>query len=37
MLAQLTGHNDIRKFSTDDLRALDVNAAAITGLRLIGN
>lgn len=37
MLAQLTGHDDIRKFSTDDLRALDVNSAAITGLRLIGN
>ena len=37
MLAQLTGHDDIRKFSTDDLRALDINSAAITGLRLIGN
>ncbi|WP_414468519.1 glutamate synthase-related protein [Methanobacterium sp. ACI-7] len=37
MLAQLAGHNDIRKFSVDDLRALDTNTAAITGIRLIGN
>ncbi|MCK9151562.1 glutamate synthase-related protein [Methanobacterium alcaliphilum] len=36
MLAQLAGHNDIRKFSEDDLRVLDINTAAITGLRLIG-
>ena len=36
MLAQLTGHNDIRKFSTDDLRALNSSAAQITGLRLVG-
>lgn len=36
MLAQLAGHNDIRNFSPDDLRALDTNTAAITGLRLIG-
>jgi glutamate synthase domain-containing protein 2 len=36
MLAQLAGHDDIRKFSTDDLRVLDINSAAITGLRLIG-
>lgn len=36
MLAQLAGHNDIRKFSKDDLRALDINSATITGLKLIG-
>jgi hypothetical protein len=36
MLAQLAGHNDIRKFSMDDLRALDTNIAEITGIRLIG-
>ena len=35
MLAQLAGHDDIRKFSPDDLRALDTNTAAITGLKLI--
>jgi glutamate synthase domain-containing protein 2 len=35
MLAQLAGHNDIRKFSTDDLRALDTDTVAITGLKLI--
>jgi glutamate synthase domain-containing protein 2 len=35
MLAQLAGHDDIRKFSTDDLRALDTNTADITGLKLI--
>lgn len=35
MLAQLAGHNDIRQFSSDDLRALDTNTAAITGLKLI--
>ncbi len=36
MLAQLTGHDDIRKFSKDDLRALDTNTAAITGVKLMG-
>ena len=36
MLAQLTGHNDIRKFSVDDLRALNSTAAQITGLRMVG-
>ena len=35
MLAQLAGHDDIRKFSPEDLRALDTNTAAITGLKLI--
>lgn len=37
MLAQLAGHNDIRKFSADDLRALNTNIAAITGLKLVGH
>jgi len=36
MLAQLAGHDDIRKFSVDDLRALDTNVAAIAGVQLIG-
>jgi len=35
MLAQLAGHDDIRQFNPDDLRALDTNTAAITGLKLI--
>jgi glutamate synthase domain-containing protein 2 len=36
MLAQLAGHDDIRKFSPDDLRALNSDTAEITGLRLTG-
>ncbi|MEG3224224.1 MAG: glutamate synthase [Methanobacteriales archaeon Met13] len=36
MLAQLAGHNDIRKFSPDDLRALNSDTAKITGVRLTG-
>jgi methylamine---glutamate N-methyltransferase subunit C len=36
MLAQLAGHDDIRKFTTDDLRALNSDTAKITGLRLTG-
>lgn len=36
MLAQLAGHDDIRKFSPDDLRALNSDTAQITGLRLTG-
>ena len=36
MLAQLAGHNDIRNFSMDDLRALNTNIAEITGIKLIG-
>lgn len=36
MLAQLAGHNDIRQFSPEDLRAVSTNAAEITGLKLIG-
>ena len=30
MLAQLTGHNDIKKFSKDDLRAINLETAQIT-------
>ncbi|MBM4241727.1 MAG: 4Fe-4S dicluster domain-containing protein [Euryarchaeota archaeon] len=37
MLAQLAGHDDIRKFSPNDLRVLDSNTATITGLKLIGH
>lgn len=36
MLAMLAGHSDIRDLSTDDLRAINVDTAEITGLRLIG-
>ncbi|HOI40229.1 MAG TPA: glutamate synthase-related protein [Methanobacterium sp.] len=36
MLAQLAGHDDIRKFNPDDLRALNSDTAQITGLRLTG-
>lgn len=37
MLAMLAGHSDIRNFTTDDLRALNLDTTKITGLRLIGN
>lgn len=36
ILTMLSGHDDIRDLSTEDLRALDLNTAAITGLKLIG-
>lgn len=36
MLAQLAGHNDIRKFSPEDLRALNSDTAQITGVKLTG-
>jgi methylamine---glutamate N-methyltransferase subunit C len=36
MLAQLAGHDDVRKFSPDDLRALNSDTATITGVRLTG-
>lgn len=36
MLTMLSGHDDIRDLSTEDLRAMDVNTAAITGLKLVG-
>ena len=36
MLTMLSGHNDIRDLSEEDLRAMDLDTAAITGLKLIG-
>jgi glutamate synthase domain-containing protein 2 len=36
ILTMLAGHADIRDLSEEDLRALDLNTAAITGLKLIG-
>lgn len=36
MLTMLSGHDDIRDLSEEDLRAMDVDTAAITGLKLIG-
>lgn len=36
ILTMLSGHADIRELSKEDLRALDLNTAAITGLKLIG-
>lgn len=36
MLTMLSGHDDIRQLSREDLRALDVNVAAITGVKLVG-
>ena len=32
----LSGHSDIKELSEEDLRALDLNTAAITGLKLVG-
>jgi len=32
----LSGHSDIRELSGEDLRAMEPNIAAITGLKLIG-
>jgi len=36
ILAMLSGHDDIRNLSEEDLRAMDLNTAAISGLKLIG-
>ncbi|MFQ5711190.1 MAG: glutamate synthase-related protein [Candidatus Geothermarchaeales archaeon] len=36
MLTTLAGHNDISQLSREDLRALDVNAATLTGVKLAG-
>lgn len=36
ILTMLSGHDDIRDLSAEDLRALDLNTAAITGMKLIG-
>jgi hypothetical protein len=32
----LSGHSAIRDLSTEDLRAMDLNTAALTGLKLAG-
>ena len=36
ILTMLSGHSAVSELSEEDLRALDVNTAAITGLKLIG-
>jgi len=36
ILTMLAGHDNIRQLSVDDLRALDVNTAAMTGVKLAG-
>lgn len=36
MLTMLSGHRDIRELSTEDLRAMDINTAAIAGLQMVG-
>jgi len=36
ILTMLSGHSDIKDLSEEDLRAVDPNTAAITGLKLIG-
>jgi glutamate synthase domain-containing protein 2 len=36
MLTMLSGHGDIKDLSPEDLRAMDLNTAAITGLKLVG-
>jgi glutamate synthase domain-containing protein 2 len=36
ILTMLSGHDDIKDLSEEDLRAMDPNTAAITGLKLIG-
>jgi hypothetical protein len=36
ILTMLSGHDDIRDLSEEDLRAMEPNLAAITGLKLIG-
>jgi glutamate synthase domain-containing protein 2 len=36
MLAQLAGHNDLSDFNVTDLRALNTEIAAMTGIKLVG-
>jgi glutamate synthase domain-containing protein 2 len=36
ILTMLSGHNSISELSTEDLRAMDLNTAALTGLKLVG-
>jgi glutamate synthase domain-containing protein 2 len=37
MFTQLTGKTDVRNLDRDDLRALSLDSAAITGVRLVGS
>ena len=36
ILTMLSGHSSIKELSTEDLRAMDLNTAAMTGLKLCG-
>jgi glutamate synthase domain-containing protein 2 len=36
ILTMLSGHSSVSELTTEDLRAMDINTAAITGLKLIG-
>jgi glutamate synthase domain-containing protein 2 len=36
ILTMLSGHDDIKDLSEEDLRAMDLNTAAVTGLKLVG-
>jgi len=36
ILTMLSGHKSIKELSTEDLRAMDLNTAALTGLKLAG-
>jgi len=36
ILTMLSGHRSIKELSTEDLRAMDLNTAALTGLKLAG-
>ncbi len=36
ILTMLSGHNSISELSTEDIRAMDLNTAALTGLKLVG-
>jgi glutamate synthase domain-containing protein 2/NAD-dependent dihydropyrimidine dehydrogenase PreA subunit len=36
ILTMLSGHSSIKELSTEDLRAMDLNTAALTGLKLCG-
>jgi len=36
MLTMLAGHDDIHELSKEDLRALDLNVAAMTGVKFVG-
>jgi glutamate synthase domain-containing protein 2 len=36
ILTMLSGHQSTKELSTEDLRAMDINTAALTGLKLCG-